>query len=260
MPSASDIYAQALQQQNSLMRQASSGYAQTINTLRADSQRITQGYNQLSNSVLGELTNLGRSAAQDIADQYTALSGNAAQSLTSRGLGNTTISDSINRGLAYDKAKADVNLMETVGRTRADYMTQIGLSGLGYQGSAAAQIAQLGAGRAGTIAGFAPTYASLYSRMADFQERQDQQPYDMAMAMFGMGNANSQQNALRSAQSLGAAKAQNLANRQLGFKQQALNLEAASTRQSSLQNAANQMGASMERRYMLGGSARSRSS
>lgn len=252
--SVQDIYGAALDRQQNLLNASQSGYAATIANLEARGRQVTQGYNTLSQNVLGELTNLGRTAAQNIADQYSLASGQTAQSLTNRGLGNTTVADSLNRGLAYDKAKADVALQESVGDTRARYMTNIGLSGLNYQGNLAGQISNLGARSAGEYARYSPAFAGLDSRLAQAQLYDRYFPFQwmdgQKRLMAGLGQAN----ARMSGASRAASGAGSLANRQLGYKYDALAAENA----PDLQGAADAYGLSMQRRVDLGRAAHGR--
>lgn len=170
--SPADIYNQALQQQQALASQIASGY----NTLRqqqvAAQNNVIGGYNRLSNQVMGTIGGIGRAEAQRLADQYTAFSGQQAQQLTNRGLANTTIANSVQRGVSLDKAKADVELQGKIAGLQANYLSQIGLAGLGYQGQAVGQQSALGSEALMAQQRFSPTYAQLYSGMADAAYRQ----------------------------------------------------------------------------------------
>lgn len=238
--SASDVYAAALSQQQNLMNQSVAGYNRVLQQLRADQSATIAGYNQLSNTVVGELTNLGRTAAADLSAQYTALSGQAAQDLTSRGLGNTTVASSVQRGLAFDKARADVALSESVGRQRADYLSQIGLAGLDYRGRAAAQYAGLGAQGAGVYAQFAPAYAGIYRDMARYQAEQDVNPFEFSLRVQQLYGGLGASNAALSSQNRRSAGAESLSGRQLGFNYSRVGQEAGMARQANLQQLANQ--------------------
>lgn len=106
------------------------------NNLQNSTAQTSAGYGNLSNAVLSGINGLGSAQAQAIADQYTNLSGQQAQGLISRGLGNTTIQNSIQRGLGLDQAKAQNDLANQIASTRAGYQSQIGLQGLNFQGQA----------------------------------------------------------------------------------------------------------------------------
>ena len=89
--SAMDIYNRALQQQQSLYNQVQGGYTTLMNEYRQNRSSVTAGYNRLMSDVMGRITNIGRAQATALSDQYTALSGQQAQQLVNRGLGNTTV-------------------------------------------------------------------------------------------------------------------------------------------------------------------------
>src|SRR5258705_223034 len=90
-------------------------------------QNILQGYQQLGGDVLGTIANVGQAKSQDIADAYTAASGATKQGLISRGLGNTTVQDTLQRGNLLDKQKADIALADSQAQLRAGYQSQLGL-------------------------------------------------------------------------------------------------------------------------------------
>lgn len=112
------------------------GYNQALSYQASTAASIQQGYNQLNQDVLGDLNRAGTTRSQEIADRYTGEAGRSMQGLVSRGLGNTTVQNAIGRGLTLDEQKAQNENMERVGGLRAQYRTQIGLSGLGYRGQA----------------------------------------------------------------------------------------------------------------------------
>jgi uncharacterized membrane protein YgcG len=112
------------------------GYNTALAQQQANQQNIMAGYNSLQSTVLGDIAGAGRARSQEIADQYTARAGQEMQSLISRGLGNTTVQSSVGRGLTYDQTKSQNQLAEQVAMQRAQYQSQLGLAGLGYQNTA----------------------------------------------------------------------------------------------------------------------------
>lgn len=116
-----------------------SGYQQTLAAQEQAQQGIQQGYNQLYGNVMGAISGIGRSQSQAIADQYAQQVGRSTQGLVSAGLGNTTVTSSVGRGLALDKAKADIALSNQLAQLKAGYMSQLGLAGLNYRNQAAMQ-------------------------------------------------------------------------------------------------------------------------
>lgn len=67
----------------------------------------------------GLLENLGNTQRSDNAIRYTQARAGADQSLISRGLGNTTIRDSVQRGLLSDESRAAGAITESVANARA---------------------------------------------------------------------------------------------------------------------------------------------
>jgi hypothetical protein len=216
--SAMDIYNQALQQQQGLYKQVQSGYQQLRADLVAGQTQVTAGYNRLSDTVQGTIGNIGRAQAEQIARQYTAQSGQTAQQLTNRGLGNTTVSNVMQQGIALDKTLADTDLQDRIAQTQAQYLTQIGLQGLGYQGSAYNAQMDLGNAALGSVQRFGNTFAGLYGGMADAAQRQEQMQQanqqatlDRMYAKWGQAGAQGSRNAATS-QAMGQA------DRQLAFR------------------------------------------
>lgn len=102
------------------------------------------GYAQLLNSVLQGIQGIGTSQSQAIQDTYAQQSGQATQQMQSAGLGNSTVAQSIQRGLSLDKWKAQIALANQLAQLGAGYTAQMGMSGLQQQG--AFQQQQLGYG------------------------------------------------------------------------------------------------------------------
>lgn len=116
----------------------------TQNDLAAAQSITSQGYANLQNGTQDLLQNVGASNAQAIADAYARERGSQAQGLISRGLGNTTVTNAVNRGLTLDEQKALLANQNQVAQLRASSMAQTGLPALGYQGQANSERAQLG--------------------------------------------------------------------------------------------------------------------
>lgn len=222
---AADIYNTALAQATQMYNATNAGYAQVMATQRADAANVTAGYNRLLGSVLGRLTDADAAERQRLQDTYTMASGREAQDLTNRGLGNTTVSSSVQRGLLADYAKGGVDIGAQFGQLKASYESQLGLAGLNWQGQAAQQYAALGSQQLQTAAGFAPTFAGLYSgaaglaqRQQEFEQNRSLQTYGMIAGMTGQAGAQTAQNAARN-------QAMGLQRDQLGFKYTALGAE-----------------------------------
>ncbi len=137
-------YNSALAQNQAMYGNILAGYQQVLGNQTGANQAIGAGYGELYNTVLGGIQGVDASQRQAIADTYAQQKGQATQGLISRGLGNTTVRDSVNRGLSLDKAKADIALSNQTAQLQAGYQSQLGLAGLGQQSAAAAQNAALG--------------------------------------------------------------------------------------------------------------------
>ena len=230
---AVDIYNQALANNTAIYNQVASGYNQVIQQQQAARQQIYQGYNQLSSTVQGTIGGIGRAAAQQIADQYTALSGQEAQNLTNRGLGNTTVASSVNRGIALDKSKADVELQDRIAQTQAQYLSSIGLAGLGYAGQSQESVGALGASKYNTLAGFQGSFANLYGGLAQAQQYQSDLAYNRSQQAIDRIFAGEQAAAQRSQASRAMAGAESQQAQKMGLAAQGL--------QAERQNAANRL-------------------
>jgi hypothetical protein len=102
-------------------------------------QNILGGYQQLGQGVQETIGGIGQAASQNIADTYAQQSGALRQGLTTRGLGNTTVNDSMQAGLLRDKSRADIALADQLAQLRAGYQSQLGLGQLGWMNSVSAQ-------------------------------------------------------------------------------------------------------------------------
>ncbi len=151
---------QILNQYNSLYQQSMgaaqtqyadvlNGYNSVMNQMAPVQASIAAGYGGLSNDVQGIIKGIGASQSQNIQDVYAQQSGAASQGLINRGLGNTTVANSVQRGLTLDQQKAQVALSNQLAALSAGYKANIGMAGLGYRGQAAAGNQQFAAGMYG---------------------------------------------------------------------------------------------------------------
>lgn len=125
-------YLGAMNYNNQLGQAISGGYQQTMANQNQAQNQIQAGYGNLQQSVLGGIAGIGASQSQAIRDAYAQQSGAASQGLISRGLGNTTVADSVQRGLTLDKSKADIALANQIAGLQAGYQTNIGMAGLNF--------------------------------------------------------------------------------------------------------------------------------
>jgi hypothetical protein len=112
------------------------GYQQTLAGQQTAQQAIGRGYNQLSADVQNLLSTQGATRQQDIAAQYAKQVGTDTQGLVNRGLGNTTVTSAVGRGLTFDRERAQSANAEAVAGMQAQSMSQLGLAGLSYQDAA----------------------------------------------------------------------------------------------------------------------------
>lgn len=134
-------YNNILQGYGNVRQQQAEGYANAGNALGQSLFETAQGYGVLDANVQNALAGAENARRQQIMDTYTAQRGQAEQSLVSRGLGNTTVLDSVLGGIGTDEAKAYNDLASQMAQLRAGYQANIGLAGLGFRGQAAGQVA-----------------------------------------------------------------------------------------------------------------------
>jgi len=137
-------YQAALQQNQAMYNNILGGYQQLMGNQQAAQQPIIQGYANLKTEVLGDIKGIDASEKQAIQDAYASQSGAAQQSLINRGLGNATISDSVQRGLGLDQQKAQIALQNQMAQLTAGYASNLGQAGLNYQNQANMQNTALG--------------------------------------------------------------------------------------------------------------------
>lgn len=125
-----NAYSSSLQQNKSNYDNIMAGYRQTLASQTANQQAITAGYSTLYNDVLAGIKGIGASRDTDIGNAAVANLGKGTQSLIDRGLGNTTVQDSMARAVESDKQRElTANANQVAGLT-AQYGSQLGLAGL----------------------------------------------------------------------------------------------------------------------------------
>lgn len=134
-------FQQTAEQQRAAQEAITAGYGQVAGDLNQSLFETAQGYGVLDTRIQDMLAGVGGARAQEIADAYAAQRGDAYQGLVNRGLGNTTVANSIERGISLDEQKAYTQLADTLANTRAGYMSNVGLAGLGFRGQAAQAVA-----------------------------------------------------------------------------------------------------------------------
>lgn len=110
-------------------------YANALSLNQQNYANILQGYQNLGQSVLGDIQGIGASQSTAIEQQYKAEIGSQDQKLISRGLGNSTVTSAVERGLLKDKTNADVSLANQLAAQTAGYRSNIGMAQLGFMNS-----------------------------------------------------------------------------------------------------------------------------
>lgn len=148
-------YSQMLQQAQSSYQAMINGYNSALQNQVVAQQSVEQGYSQLYHDVLSGIKGVGTSQSQAIADTYSQRAGGAMQSLINAGLGNTTVQQSVGRGLSLDEEKAQIALANQVSQLYAGYESQLGLAGLNYRGQAVSANTALQTQQLGALGGYA---------------------------------------------------------------------------------------------------------
>jgi hypothetical protein len=125
------------------------GYQAQANAFNAASSATNNGYAQMIN----DNQRVGESDRLALSQQFERQSANAQQSAISRGMGNTNVLDSMQRGINSDMANATIGLNDSLYRRQTDLQNQqlafqgqaaqaqagIGMQSLGFQGESLGQ-------------------------------------------------------------------------------------------------------------------------
>lgn len=147
-------YQTALQQQNANYQNILNQYGANQAAVQGQVAGVAAGYGGLSQQVLSGIQGIGASQAQAIQDVYAQQSGALNQQLIGRGLGNTTVVGSMQRGLTLDAQKAQIALANQIAQLYAGYQAQLGGAGLQAQLQGAGLQAQSGNVLTGALAGY----------------------------------------------------------------------------------------------------------
>lgn len=113
----------AQQQQQELYQQFQQAMDQANANNQARYEDIVAGYQQNQQQISDYLTNQGQQQQEDIGRQYERFGAQNEQDLISRGLGNTTVRTSTQRGIEEDRGRALRNSQEQIDRQRLQYET-----------------------------------------------------------------------------------------------------------------------------------------
>lgn len=103
-----------------------SGHAKRIQEYQTANQGLIGGYRGLQKAVMRQLAGTNRANLTDIADRYTALSGQMSQQLIDRGLGNTTVQQSVQRGVEADFSKESTRSNNLFAQLQAQTRSNLG--------------------------------------------------------------------------------------------------------------------------------------
>ncbi len=226
MPTYADLLQNALNGYNVIMP----GWENALSSQRANQSDIVKGYSSLYNNVLGGLENVGKSEQQRITDEYEANKGAATQNLTSRGLGNTTVTSAVQRGVDSNKDKAQLALADKLAQLKAGYQSDLGKAGLSYGNQANMQDTALQLAGLGYQAGFQGLQGN------------------WGMQGLGMQNQAAMQQSQQAAQwaAQQAALQAQMQMQQAGFGQQAAMQAAQQAFQAAMQAAQNQAASALQ--------------
>lgn len=168
------------------------GYQQADRQQRRGLNDVSAGYDTLSKDVLAGIAGTDASAKQQIEDSYAQQQGSATQGLVNAGLGNSTVTSAVGRGLQYDREKSYTSLANQMAQLSAGYQSQLGQAGLGFKGNAVLANSQLAQNQLGWMNSVNAQYpdAGAYSQMAQMYAAQSQAEADrkrMMDAYSGMG-------------------------------------------------------------------------
>lgn len=179
---------------------------QSTPMIRDRNAGISGGYDRLTQNVMASISGLDAAERRRQQDAYLRDFAGADQSATSRGLGNTTIRDSLQRGVTEDFRRAETELTAATQRNNANYLSQLGLAGLGFQERGLA--AEVGQGNLATA-----TRAGARERLGLYGIQQDERH---------VGAINEQQNLIGLTR---AGYGERLGLAELGFGERGLDRE-----------------------------------
>jgi len=154
------------------------GYQQTLGNQVNAQQALQGGYTGLYNNVMGTIQGIGASQSQNIQDVYAQQQGQMQNSMINRGLGNTTVMDSAQRGLTADQTKAQTALANQMAQLTAGYQSNLGLAGLNYGNQANMQNSAQANQQLGWMNSIqapypnAAQYTGLYQQQGQWQQAQ----------------------------------------------------------------------------------------
>lgn len=170
------------------------GYEALRSQLDKQYSDISGGYSKLYGDVLGKIAGTNQTNLQDINTQYAARQGEATQQMVNRGLGNSTVVQNMQRAIEMDRSRARTASENQFAQLQAQYMNNIGQSGLQAQQQGAQLSSQLGQNQLNWLNTIQAPYpqASMYQDLAkmygaQLQGQQDRQAMQQLMPQGGGG-------------------------------------------------------------------------
>lgn len=102
------------------------GYQNLIAQQQQSLRQIPRGYGRLAKAVLGDLQGANQSQLDDINDNYRKATADVTTSLGARGLGNTTVVDTMQRGVEFDRNRAETYANNQFAKSIADVRSGLG--------------------------------------------------------------------------------------------------------------------------------------
>ncbi len=162
------------------------GYQNQLNQFTGRANNVYGGYDALRGNVMGLLQNADESQRIQLANQYQQQLGQSQQSLMNRGLGNSSILDSMQNGINMGYNQAQIGEANAFAQTRANMLSGLGQAQLGYQANAMNQTAGLQAGQL-AFQGGAYGQQQGYNFQQAMQQQQFQNQKDMEAYQQGLG-------------------------------------------------------------------------
>lgn len=167
-PNYANAYNSSLAMNQSNYNNILAGYQQTLASQTSAQQAIQAGYTNLYNDVQAKIQSQGQTRATDIGNSAAMRIGEQTQGLINRGLGNTTVQDSVVRGINDDRDRQLTANSEAVSGLQANYAQSLGLAGLNSRSQQLQDQAGLVARQLGWMDSVSSPYpnAGMYGQLA----------------------------------------------------------------------------------------------
>lgn len=184
-PAYRNAYNSALAMNQQNYNNILAGYQQVMGQQMTAADAIANGYTQLGAEIQQGLAGSDTAARQEVEDQYQAASGKATQSAIQRGLGNTTITNSLQRGVEADKAKRLNEIRNQMQQLMVKYKSEMDGMSLKTRELANQQYSALAKSQLDWMNSISAPYpnAEMYQKLAQAFGRGQQARQNQAMMM-----------------------------------------------------------------------------